>query len=113
MHFVALPSSSIAQSVAEAFVIRIVLFHGPPRSIVTDRNPHFLHNFWQELNRLQGTTLTMSTVYHPQTDGQFEALNKCVEQYYDILLLMLSQNGLGYYLGQNNGIISRISLPLG
>lgn len=52
VHFVALPSSSIAQSVAEAFVIRIVLLHGPPRSIVTDRNPRFLHNFWQELNRL-------------------------------------------------------------
>ncbi|KAH0716239.1 hypothetical protein KY285_007584 [Solanum tuberosum] len=80
-HFIALPSSFTAQSVAEAFVIGIVRLHGPPRSIVTDRDPRFLHSFWQELNRLQGTTLAMSTAYHPQTDGQSEVLNKCVEQY--------------------------------
>ncbi|KAH0773833.1 hypothetical protein KY290_010970 [Solanum tuberosum] len=80
-HFIALSSSFTAQLVAEAFVIGIVRLHGPPRSIVTDRDPRFLHSFWQELNRLQGTTLAMSTTYHPQTDGQSEALNKCLEQY--------------------------------
>lgn len=80
-HFIALPSIFSAQSVTEAFVVGIIRLRGPPRSIVTDRDPRFLHTFWQELHHLQGITLAMSTAYHPQTDGQSEALNKCVEQY--------------------------------
>lgn len=80
-HFIALPSSFSAQSVAEAFVIGVIRLHGPPRSIVTDHDPRFLHTFWQELNKLQDTTLAMSTAYHPQTNSQLEALNRCVEQY--------------------------------
>lgn len=37
--------------------------------------------FWSELFKLQGTHLKMSTAHHPETDGQSEALNKCVEKY--------------------------------
>ncbi|PHT77527.1 putative LRR receptor-like serine/threonine-protein kinase [Capsicum annuum] len=80
-HFIPLPSTFSTHTVAEAFVVGIIMLHGPPHSIVTDCDPRFLHSFWQEINRLQGSTLAMSTAYHTQTDGQSEALNKCVEQY--------------------------------
>ncbi|KAH0760251.1 hypothetical protein KY290_023744 [Solanum tuberosum] len=80
-HFIPLPSTFSTQLVAEAFIVGVIRLHGPPRTIVTDRDPRFLHSFWQEINRLQGSTLATSTAYHPQTDGQFEALNKCLEQY--------------------------------
>ncbi|KAH0672438.1 hypothetical protein KY290_024676 [Solanum tuberosum] len=80
-HFIPLPSTFSTQLVTEAFVVGVILLHGPPRTTVTDRDPRFLHSFWQEINRLQGSTLAMSTAYHPQTDGQSEALNKCLEQY--------------------------------
>lgn len=80
-HFIQLPSTFSTHTVAEAFVVGIIRLHGPPRTIVTDRDPRFLHLFWQEIHRLQGSTLAMSTAYHPQTDGQSGALNKCVEQY--------------------------------
>lgn len=80
-HFIPLAAIFTTQTVAEAFVIHILKLHGAPRSIISDRDPRFLHSFWKELHRLQGTSLAMSTAYHPQTDGQSEALNKCVEQY--------------------------------
>lgn len=55
--------------------------HGIPKTIVSDRDPVFLSAFWQNLFKLQGTTFKMSSAYHPQTDGQSEIVNKCVEQY--------------------------------
>ncbi|KAJ0779179.1 putative nucleotidyltransferase, Ribonuclease H [Helianthus annuus] len=80
-HFVGLPSSFISLPVAAAFVQEFIRLHGVPLDIVTDRDPRFMAEFWKELHRLQGTTLSFSTAYHPQSDGQTEVLNKCVEMY--------------------------------
>jgi hypothetical protein len=39
-----------------------------PASIVSDEDPTFTNKFWQELFKLQGTQLNMSTTDHLQTD---------------------------------------------
>ncbi|KAL4282753.1 hypothetical protein GQ457_16G010950 [Hibiscus cannabinus] len=80
-YFVGLPSNFTSITVAEVFVTDIIRLHGVPVEIVTDRDARFMSEFWKELHRLQGTTLAFSTSYHPQTDGQTEALNKCLEMY--------------------------------
>ncbi|WVZ17815.1 hypothetical protein V8G54_010797 [Vigna mungo] len=70
-----------ARKIAELFAKEIVRLHGIPQSIVSDRDPVFMNLFWQELFRLQGTTLKMSSSYHPETDGQTEVVNRCLEAY--------------------------------
>ncbi|KAJ7957688.1 Transposon Tf2-1 polyprotein [Quillaja saponaria] len=60
--------------VAQKFVQDVVKLHGLPSSILSDKDKVFIHKFWQELFKVQGTTLAMSSAYHPQTDGQSESL---------------------------------------
>ncbi|MCH91435.1 hypothetical protein A2U01_0012362, partial [Trifolium medium] len=80
-HFGSLPTHFTATKVAELFAKMICKLHGMPRSIVSDRDPIFLSHFWQDLFRLSGTKLRMSTTYHPQSDGQTEIVNKMLQQY--------------------------------
>ncbi|KAF5775135.1 putative nucleotidyltransferase, Ribonuclease H [Helianthus annuus] len=80
-HFIGLPANFSSVTVATAFINDFVRLHGVPTNIVTDRDARFMTSFWKELHRLHGTTLSFSTAYHPQSDGQTEALNKCLEMY--------------------------------
>ena len=50
-------------------------------NIVSDRDHTFTSKFWGELFQIQGVKLLMSTVYHPQTDGQTKATNKTLKGY--------------------------------
>jgi hypothetical protein len=80
-HFCALQYLFIASTMAQIFMDQVFNLHDMPHTIVSDRDPTFTSNFWQELFKLQGTQLHLSIAYHPQTDGQTEVVNKCLETY--------------------------------
>lgn len=80
-HFVPLSHPYTALSVAQVFVDTMYKLHGLPKIIISDRDKIFTSALWQELFKLTDTTLNMSSSYHPQTDGQTERLNQCLETY--------------------------------
>ncbi|KAL4583040.1 hypothetical protein LXL04_007604 [Taraxacum kok-saghyz] len=80
-HFIALPTHYTAITLAPIFLKDIYRLHGLPNSIVSDRDPLFLSQFWTQLFKQLGTKLKHSSAYHPQTDGQSEVVNRCLESY--------------------------------
>jgi hypothetical protein len=80
-HFCTLQHPFTVSMVAQIFMDQVFKLHGMSHSIVSDRDPTFTSNFWQEFFKLQGTQLHLSTYYHPQNDGQMEVVNKCLETY--------------------------------
>ena len=49
--------------------------HGFPLELVCDRDPRFTSKFFREYCDGVGITLSFSTAYHPQSDGQTERMN--------------------------------------
>lgn len=80
-HFLATSMHATAEELARLFFSEVVRHHGIPRSIVSDRDPRFTAEFWQTLWKLAGTRTSLSTAFHPQTDGQTERMNRTLEQY--------------------------------
>ncbi|GJZ45190.1 putative reverse transcriptase domain-containing protein [Tanacetum coccineum] len=64
---------------ARMYLKEVVTRHGIPLSIICDRDPRFASNFWRSLQNALGTSLNMSTAYHPQTDGQSERTIQILE----------------------------------
>ena len=78
-----------ARGLAWLILKEVVRLHGIPGSIVSDRDTKFTSIFWKELNRLMGSKLLMSTVFHPQMDGATERANRSIAQ---ILHTVVSNN---------------------
>jgi hypothetical protein len=69
-HFCTLQHLFTTSMVDQIFMDQVLKIHGMPHSIVFYGDPIFTRIFCQELFKIQGTELHLSTTYHPQTDVQ-------------------------------------------
>ncbi|KAK3021216.1 hypothetical protein RJ639_046635 [Escallonia herrerae] len=77
--FIATPKYCSAEDTAQLFFKYVVKYWGMPQDIVSDRDSRFTGNFWTELFKLLGSQLSMSSSYHPESDGQTERFNSMLE----------------------------------
>jgi len=70
----AVPAATSLEA-ATFFLQRVVLRHGSPARLISDRGSHFTAAMFQECLRLCQTIHRKATPYHPQTNGLVERFN--------------------------------------
>ncbi|GKD91261.1 putative reverse transcriptase domain-containing protein [Tanacetum coccineum] len=60
------------EKLARMYLKEVITRHGIPVLIICDCDDRFASNFWRSHQKDLGTSLAMSTAYHPETDGQSE-----------------------------------------
>ncbi|KAJ9545109.1 LOW QUALITY PROTEIN: hypothetical protein OSB04_024816 [Centaurea solstitialis] len=78
-HFLPIREIYSINRLAKLYVDEIVMRHGVPISIISDRDSKFTSRFWQSLQTALGTRVDLSMAYHPQTDGQTERTIQTLE----------------------------------
>ena len=76
-HFLVVRMTFTLERFYRMYIREIVRLHEVPVSIVSDRDLRFTVHFWKSFQKPMGTRLTMSTAFHPQTDGQLEKTIRC------------------------------------
>ncbi|KAJ9545153.1 hypothetical protein OSB04_024860 [Centaurea solstitialis] len=78
-HFLPIRENFSIDKLAQLYVNEIVMRHGLPISIISDRDSRFTSRFWQSLQTAMGTRIDLSTAYHPRTNGQTERTIQTLE----------------------------------
>ncbi len=79
-HFIPLPKLPSAKETALIVVNHVFRLHGLPMDVISDRGPQFVSRFWREFCRLLGATVSLSSGFHPQSNGQTERANQDLER---------------------------------
>jgi transposase InsO family protein len=69
-HFILCNQTTNVVQVAQLFFQDIYRQHGPPASIISDRDSRFLSHFWRTLWKKVNTNVKFSSAYHPQIDDK-------------------------------------------
>ncbi|KAJ9564382.1 hypothetical protein OSB04_000348 [Centaurea solstitialis] len=78
-HFLPIKESYPLERLAKLYINEVVIRHGVPLSIISDRDSRFTSMFWNSFQREMGSEIKLSTAYHPQTDGQSERTIQTLE----------------------------------
>ncbi|MBW0560754.1 hypothetical protein O181_100469 [Austropuccinia psidii MF-1] len=68
-----------AMDTALLFWNNIISTYGVPKIIISDRDPKFTSEFWNNLYDMLNTNLSFSTAYNPKTDGLAERMIQTME----------------------------------
>ena len=82
-------TTNTAKIIAQQFLDNVFKHHGLPLTIISDRDARFTRRFWKAFHQLMKTKLSLSTAFHPQTNGQMEQTNQSLQQ---ILRLYIDYN---------------------
>lgn len=74
VHFAATTNEVSAEGIAS-----LLRLHGLPQELVTDHDPRFCAKFMKELCKTLQVGQSMSTAFHPESDGQTERMNLVLE----------------------------------
>uniref|UniRef100_A0A673MHB7 Integrase catalytic domain-containing protein n=1 Tax=Sinocyclocheilus rhinocerous TaxID=307959 RepID=A0A673MHB7_9TELE len=88
-HFIPLPKLPSAKETAVTVVDHVFRIHGLPMDVVSDRGPQFVSKFWKEFCKLLGASVSLSSGFHPQSNGQTERANQDLER---VLRCLVAQN---------------------
>ncbi|GJT22601.1 putative reverse transcriptase domain-containing protein [Tanacetum coccineum] len=78
-HFLPTKKNDTMEKLTQLYLKEIVCRHGVPILIISDRDGYFTSRFWKSLQKSLGTSLDLSTAFHPQTDGQSERTIQTLE----------------------------------
>ena len=73
-----------AEGTARLLLENLYKRFGLPDKIISDRGPQFASHSFRELLKLLGITSSLTTAYHPQSDGATERTNQEIEAYLSI-----------------------------
>jgi hypothetical protein len=73
-----------ADGAAQLLLDNLYKRFGLPDKIISDRGPQFAAQAFQELLKLLNVTSSLTTAYHPQSDGATERVNQEIEAYLSI-----------------------------
>ena len=74
--FIPTTTGLTAEEFGELYVKHIGCRFGLPESIITDRDPRWTSDFWRGVTKYLKTKMSLSSLHHPQHDGQTKVVNK-------------------------------------
>ncbi|UYV63831.1 hypothetical protein LAZ67_2005771 [Cordylochernes scorpioides] len=84
-----------AIEIAKLLIEEVVLKHGAPREMITERGKCFISQVIKEINALCGIGHRFTTAYHPQTNGLTERFNKTLGHMLTMYTDEISDNYVG------------------
>ena len=80
VHLVPTTKDYSAEMCAEAFMEHVFRLHGVPAEFVTDRDKVWTSAYHKELCHCLDIRRSLTTAYHPESDGQVERYNRVIQE---------------------------------